>query len=101
MVATVFVGKRPPTSAAAPRAHLSRRCPCVGRCTFGNGSRTRRGCKARNHPWAWEGAGPPRPWLTLFLPERVDHLVTPERVGHECRHPDVVVCHESQHADCP
>ena len=66
MVATVFIGKRPPTSAAAPRARLSRRCPCVGRCTFGNGSRTRGGCKARNHPWAWEGAGP----LADALPSR-------------------------------
>ena len=29
----------------------------------------------------------PLPWLALPFPERVDHLVTPERVGHECRLP--------------
>ena len=33
------------------------------------------------------GRHPPRPWLALPFPERVDHLVTPERVGHECRLP--------------
>ena len=47
-----------------------------------------------------EAPPPHAPWLTLSLPARVDHLVTPEWVGHECRHPDVVVCIESQHAEC-
>ena len=102
-VAILLVGRRPPTLAATARTSFSRRCLSGGRCTVGTGSRNRRGRKARNNPWRWRGAGPPRPWLGFLFPGSVDHLVTPERVGHVCRHPNVVVRHvvvrhRSQHA---
>ena len=34
-----------------------------------------------------------RCWLELLFPERVDHLITLERVEHDFFNPDVVVCH--------
>ena len=64
MMAIDLVGRRPPTSAASPRARL---CRSGGRCITKTDGRTRKSYRAQNHPWVCEDAGTPRSWLALLL----------------------------------
>ena len=88
MVAIVLVGRRPKPRLPRWGARLCRRCRSGGRCIARTIGRTRRSCKAGDHPRRRGSAGPhPRPWLTLFLPTRM----CARTVRNERKDPDMVV----------